>query len=144
MSEKPSNPGTEILLPEGTTGRRLRDLQHYATAVRVGDHVQLSGVTGIRADSSIPDTIDAEVDTAFDNIAGVLDAAGLGWSNVIGVRSYHLVAPGVAVIPDESIDAVNQRIIDRMPDHYATWTAVGVAALAIAGMNVEIEITAHA
>lgn len=133
---------TEIVLPEGSTGRVLRDQFHFAAAHRVGDIVELSGHTGHLADLSLPETLEEEIATAFANITATLEAAGLSWSNVFSVRTYHVVPVGAELIQGEGIGAVLEAFASLLPERYPVWTAIAVPALAFPGMRIEIEIKA--
>ncbi|MDQ1137795.1 enamine deaminase RidA (YjgF/YER057c/UK114 family) [Microbacterium sp. SORGH_AS 1204] len=133
---------SEVVLPEGSTGRVLRDQFHYAAAHRVGDIIELSGHTGHRADLSLPEQLEEEIATAFANITATLEAAEMSWSNVFSVRTYHVVPVGADSIPGEAIGAILNSFAAHLPERYPVWTAIAVPALAFPGMRIEIEIKA--
>ncbi|MDQ1128615.1 Rid family hydrolase [Microbacterium sp. SORGH_AS_0888] len=133
---------TEIVLPEGSTGRVLRDQFHFAAAHRVGDIIELSGHTGHLADLTLPEVLEEEIATAFSNITATLEAAGKSWSDVFSVRTYHVVPTGADSIPGEAIGAVLTAFASHLPERYPVWTAIAVPALAFPGMHIEIEVKA--
>lgn len=142
MSTVSPNSATEVILPEGTTGRTLRDQFHIAAAYSVAGAIELSGQTGHFPDLSLPETPGEEVTTAFANATDTLEAAGSGWQDLYAIRTYHVVPAGADSIPGEAIEAVLQSFAQLMPDHLPVWTAIAVPALAFPGMTVEIELTA--
>ena len=134
----------EIVPPEGTTARALRDGYFFAAARRVGDLLILSGQTGHRLDLSLPETAPEQIEIAFDNVGEILAAADLTWDEVVSVRSYHVVPAGADSIPEDSFTAVHGQLGTRMPNHYPVWSAIPVPALSLRGMLIEVEVTAHA
>ncbi|MEV4686921.1 Rid family hydrolase [Microbacterium sp. LWH3-1.2] len=134
----------EIVAPEGTTGRAIRDQFHVAAAYRAGHRIELSGQTGHRVDLSLPESIQDEITQAFVNVTEVLEAAGAGWEDVFAVRTYHTIPAGASTIDGEAIEAVIATFATLMPNHYSVWTAIGVPALAFEGQRFEVEITANA
>ena len=122
----------------GETALRER---HYHQAVRIGDRVEISGQGGWDADLNFPETLEAEIVRAFDNVATVLAAAGASWPDVVAVNTYHVLTP-----PAEDFDAHNAIVIDqmrtRMPDRAPIWTETGVTALGAPQMRFEIRVTA--
>ncbi|MCV7430551.1 Rid family hydrolase [Mycolicibacterium bacteremicum] len=115
--------------------------RHYHQAVRIGDRVEISGQGGWDDDLNFPETLEAEIDRAFDNVGAVLAAAGAAWGDVVHVNTYHVLAP-----PTEDFDAHNAIVIDqmrrRMPDRAPIWTETGVTALGAPQMRFEIRVTA--
>ncbi|MDR7188164.1 enamine deaminase RidA (YjgF/YER057c/UK114 family) [Microbacterium sp. BE35] len=135
---------TEIVPPEGTTARILRDAYFFAPARRIGDVIKLSGQTGHRPDQTLAETHTEQIETAFQNATEVLTAAGVGWDNVDVVRTYHVVPVGADAIGEESFTVVHDHLGKLMPNHYPVWTAIAVPALSLPGMLIEIEVEAHA
>jgi 2-iminobutanoate/2-iminopropanoate deaminase len=61
----------------------------YSAAIKVGPFVFVSGQASVDPHGVIvPDTFACEMRRAFDNVAAILSAAGLGFSDVVQVRSY--------------------------------------------------------
>jgi enamine deaminase RidA (YjgF/YER057c/UK114 family) len=115
--------------------------RHYHQAVRIGDRVEISGQGGWDDDLNFPESLEAEIVRAFDNVERALAAAGASWRDVVHVNSYHVLAP-----PEEDFDAHNAVVIDqlrtRMPDRAPIWTEIGVTALGAPKMRIEIRVTA--
>ena len=111
--------------------------------LEIDGRVELSGQGGWR-----PDTLDfpagvsiaAEIEQAFDNVAFMLEAVGLDWSNVAHVNSYH-VPEADGQITKATAEVVRQ-FGTRMPSHKPVWTCLGVAVLGDPGMRVEVRVTA--
>ena len=82
-----------------------------------------------------------EIDQAFSNVELALKDAGIqdGWKSVFRVTSYHA-----------AFDGDQERVFGKMvanfekymPGHEPIWTCVGVTALALPQMRIEIEVVA--
>jgi enamine deaminase RidA (YjgF/YER057c/UK114 family) len=91
-----------------------------------------------RDSHEISPDIDEEVDKAFENVDHCLKhAGGQGWPQVFQVRLY------MTDITEAAMAALVRNLKHWLPDHQPILTGVGVSALAIPGMHVEIEVTAH-
>ncbi len=118
-------------------GQRLYELLHYSQAVRIGDRVETSGQGGWNDDLRIPESIEEEIAQAFRNVERTLATAGAGWAHVVQVNSYHV--GGFPPIVNETIARLFRHY---MPDHAPIWTQVGVEALGLPTMHIEIRVTA--
>ena len=78
-----------------------------------------------------------EIAQAFRNVERTLATAGAGWEHVIHVNSYH-----VGGFPSEVNEAMVKLYRHYMPDRAPIWTQVGVAALGLPTMRIEIRVTA--
>jgi enamine deaminase RidA (YjgF/YER057c/UK114 family) len=114
---------------------------HYNQAVRIGDRIETSGQGGWDANWNFPESLEDEINQAFENVERTLALAGATWRDVIAVNSYH--------IPDSTdfIGEVHNRVMveqlrKRMGDRSPIWTEIGVAALGAPKMRVEIRVTA--
>jgi enamine deaminase RidA (YjgF/YER057c/UK114 family) len=118
-------------------GERFREALHFSTAVKIGNRIETSGQGGWNDDLEIPQAIEDEIAAAFCNIELTLAQADATWRNVVHVNSYH-----VGGFPP----AVNETIVKLyryyMPDHAPIWTQVGVEALGLPTMRIEIRVTA--
>lgn len=65
-------------------------------------------------------------------------AGGEGWSQVFRVNTYHTSND------EKTLELLVQNMKRWMPDHQPIWTCIGVRALAIPRMRVEVEVVAHA
>jgi enamine deaminase RidA (YjgF/YER057c/UK114 family) len=93
--------------------------------------------------SEIPSDLLEEIDQAFANVQLALQDAGVkeGWKGVFRVNSYH-----AGFEREEDRERVLERLVENLnkwcPGHAPIWTCVGVAALGLPGMRVEIEAVA--
>src|SRR5690606_31969815 len=118
-------------------GQRLYDLLHYSQAVKIGNRVEISGQGGWNDELQIPESLEEEIEQAFRNVERTLAAAGAGWQHVVHVNSYH-----VGGFPPE-VNATMARLYRQyMPDHAPIWTQLGVEALGLPTMRIEIRVTA--
>lgn len=118
-------------------GQRLYDLLHYSQAVKIGNRVEISGQGGWNDELQIPESLEEEIEQAFRNVERTLVAAGAGWQHVVHVNSYH-----VGGFPPE-VNATMARLYRQyMPDHAPIWTQLGVEALGLPTMRIEIRVTA--
>lgn len=108
----------------------------YSQAVVSGDHVFLSGQTPIDPSSGalIEGTIAEQAGRCFDNLGAVLDAAGLGFGDVIKVNVYLTDMADFA--------EMNGVYANRFEEPFPARTTVAVAALPL-GARVEIELVAR-
>lgn len=126
-----------FFVPKGY-GEFMRDTYHYSQGVQVGDLVFVTGQGGWDDKFEIPDDVAAQVRQAFRNVATVLAEADLTWADVIDITSYH-------VDIDESVlGTMVEELRSHCPDHQPLWTVIGVAALALPTMKVEITANAVA
>ncbi|HEY3541861.1 MAG TPA: Rid family hydrolase [Gaiellaceae bacterium] len=126
-----------FLVPKGY-GEFMRDTYHYSQGVRVGDLVFVTGQGGWDDAFEIPDDVGAQIRNAFRNIETVLAEAQLTWADVIDITSYHVG------IEESVLATVVEELRRYCPDHQPLWTVIGVAALALPAMKVEITANAVA
>lgn len=113
----------------------LYDVHRYSAAIRSGDLLFVSGQVGSREDGSPEPVFGDQVRRAFDNLRGVLAAAGCSLADVVDITTFHTK-------PDEQLEtvmAVREEEIGEPP--YPNWTAVGVNWLA--GFDFEIKVIAR-
>lgn len=108
----------------------------YSQAVVSGDHVFLSGQTPIDPASGalIDGSIADQTQRCFDNLAAVLEAAGLGFGDVVKVNVYLTEMADFA-----EMNGVYAR---QFEEPFPARTTVAVAALPL-GARVEIELVAR-
>jgi enamine deaminase RidA (YjgF/YER057c/UK114 family) len=101
----------------------------------VGNSLRLSGHTGEDADGVFAADVEDQIRGAFRNTTSTLVAAGVQWSDVVEIHSYHvgLSRQGAALlrIAAEFLEAP-----------YPAWTAVGVVELFSPRAVVEIRCIA--
>ena len=116
-------------------GRHAYDNYHFAPAVRGGGLTILSGQIGAGADGKVPETAEEEFRNAWRAIGGVLEAAGLGYEDILELTSYHVDMPRhmgkFMKVKDEFLQAP-----------WPAWTAIGITALANPDARAEIRVIA--
>jgi 2-iminobutanoate/2-iminopropanoate deaminase len=108
----------------------------YSQAVISGDHIFLSGQTPIDPASGalIDGSLAEQTQRCFDNLAAVLEAAGLGFGDVIKVNVYLTDMADFA--------EMNGVYALQFEEPFPARTTVAVAALPL-GARVEIELVAR-
>jgi len=106
----------------------------YSRAVRVDDHVWVSGTTGTRPDGTIPDGIEAQARLALETIEQSLIDAGASIADVVAVRIY--------VVDIEEWERVGDALRDRFGDVRPAMAMVEVSRLMATEHRVEIEVEA--
>jgi len=107
----------------------------YSPAIRANGLLFVSGQVGARADGSPEPDIEAQIRLAFENLLGVLDAAGCTFDDVVDATLY-LVDP----------DADFETLLKVMPEFwgeapYPALTGIGINWLA--GFRFEIKVVAR-
>ncbi|WP_245819056.1 RidA family protein [Marivita hallyeonensis] len=105
-------------------------------AIRSGDLLFVTGMTGSLPDGTMPNEPEQQFTKAFDKIAEVLRAAGLDFGHVVDMTSYHV---GIRTHFDCFASVRNRYVVEPYP----AWTAVGVAELRRSGALVEVKVTAR-
>jgi 2-iminobutanoate/2-iminopropanoate deaminase len=107
----------------------------YSQAIRTGDTVYCSGQIGLDpATGELVDGVEAQAERALRNLAAVLDAAGLGFDDVVKTTIF------LADVDD--FGTVNGIYGKHMPDPPPARSTIGVGALP-RGARVEIEMIAR-
>jgi enamine deaminase RidA (YjgF/YER057c/UK114 family) len=126
----------EFLVTPGY-GEQLKKALHYSQAVKIGNRVETSGQGGWNDSFQFPESVEEEIAQVFRNVEATLATAGAGWEHVVHVNSYH-----VEGFPPEVNDTMVKMFRHYMPDHAPIWTQLGVAALGLPAMRIEIRVTA--
>jgi 2-iminobutanoate/2-iminopropanoate deaminase len=107
-------------------------ISHYCDAVRWGDLLFVSGVAPVDAQGKVvSDDPAAQTRQVFLNMKAILDAAGASFADVLKVTVY------LTDVEDrKKINPVRQEFFGAARP---ASTLIGVQALAIPGMKVEIE-----
>lgn len=108
----------------------------YSRAVRVGDHVYVSGTTAITAEGDITGGDDPYLQTkaTLETIRWALDQAGAAMDEIVRYRVY--------LVRTEDIPEVSRALAEEFQPIRPANTLVIVAALADARMLVEIDADA--
>jgi 2-iminobutanoate/2-iminopropanoate deaminase len=118
-----------------STGSAPGAIGPYSQAIRSGDMVFCSGQLGIDPSTGeLVEGVEAQAERALRNLQSVLDAAGLGWDDVVKTTIF------LADMADFA--AVNAVYARFMPDPPPARSTIQVAALPKAGL-VEIEAIAR-
>ena len=115
--------------------RALYERYKYSAAIRSGDLLFVSGQVGSRDDGSPEPDYARQVETAFENLAAVLEAGGCTLADVVDMTTFH-TDPETQF---ETFLAVRDRFLGAPP--YPNITSVGVNWLA--GFDVEIKVIAR-
>jgi enamine deaminase RidA (YjgF/YER057c/UK114 family) len=78
----------------------------YSPAVRANGFLFASGQVGARADGTPPEDLGEEVTLAFDNLAGILEAAGASFDDVVDITLF-------MIDPDAAIPFVLEQVAAR-------------------------------
>jgi enamine deaminase RidA (YjgF/YER057c/UK114 family) len=112
----------------------LYKLHGYSPAIQSGDLLFVSGMVGARQDGTPEPELEAQIQLAFENLHGVLDAAGCSFDDVIDVTLF-------LVDPEASVGLVLEAMKAFYREPLPNVTAVGVNWLA--GFQFEIKVIAR-
>jgi len=108
---------------------------HFSPAIQSGNFLFVSGFTGSMPDGTIPDNIEDQIRQAFKKIELALSEAGLTFSDVIDMTTYHV---GLKA----QIEIFRQIKDEFIKEPYPTWTAIGISELVTDGALIEIRVIA--
>ncbi|MDF1670208.1 MAG: RidA family protein [Roseovarius sp.] len=109
----------------------------YSAAVRSGGFLFMSGQVGVDASGSAIKDPAAQFQLAFDNLAGVLKAAGCGFGDIVDITTFHVDMYDHF----NTFAAAKQSVFPNPP--FPNWTAVGVVNLADPDLLLEIKTIAR-
>jgi 2-iminobutanoate/2-iminopropanoate deaminase len=125
-------PPVERIGEPSINGQRLP----FASAVRVGDMLYLSGQIGNKVDGTLPAGIEAQSRQVMDNIGAVLKSAGLGFGDVVKCT--------VMIDDIKQWGDFNKVYVSYFPDgKFPARSAFGADGLAL-GALIEVECWAYA
>ena len=111
--------------------------RHYVHSIEVPANARwlvVSGQVGTLPDGTIPDGVEAQTEAAWNNVAKILEANGMGIGDIVMVTQY------LTRVEDRDAHmAIRNRFLG---DHKPTSTLRFVSALAQPEMVVEVEIKA--
>lgn len=107
----------------------------YAPGVLIDDTLYIAGQVGRNEQLEVVAGTEAQFTQAFENVGKVLAAAGAGFDDVVEMVTYH-------------VDMRDLQLFMQVKDRYFTgrlpaWTGIGVTALAMPGLLVEIKCQAR-
>jgi enamine deaminase RidA (YjgF/YER057c/UK114 family) len=118
----------DVIVPD--SARKTYENWHFAPAVRHGDLIFFSGVVGSG------ETPEAEFRNAWESLGETLNAAGVGFEDIIDTTIYLVDLQKntgtMAKVKDEFI---------KEPYPASTW--IGITELVIPGARAEIKVTAR-
>ena len=106
----------------------------FSQATRVGDQVWTAGQIGVGPDGRPGDSLEAQAHLAFQNLSRVLGAAGGSLADIVDLVTYHLSMTDLQTFAGVKAQYLTQ--------DYPPWTVVGVTALALPELLVEVKATA--
>jgi len=122
----------DVVFPPGR--QALYDRNHYSPAIRANGFLFVSGQVGSQEDGSPEPDLQAQVRRTFDNLNGILKAAGSSFEDVIDVTVF-------MVDPQSTFETIWEVVPDYWGQApYPTLTAVGVTWLY--GFDFEIKVIA--
>ena len=125
----------ERIIPASMQG--FYDGFHFAPAVIDDGVVRASGVIGMDPQTmAVSDDPATQFAKAFDNLAEVLSAAGVGFGDITEMTTFHV---GLQEHLETFMGVKDQ----YMKEPYPAWTAIGISELAIPGGIVEIRVNAR-
>lgn len=120
------------IIPEGMG--IIRERFGYSPGVLVDGTLYIAGQVGRDAELNVVEGTEPQFVQAFENVKKVLSAAGAGFDDVVEMVTYHVDMRDLALF----MEIKNRYFTGRVP----AWTGVGVSALAMPGLIVEIKCTA--
>ena len=116
--------------------RAVADQVKMSPAIVSGNHVFLTGVTGVdHLNGTMPEVPGDQFRNAFETIGSILRAGGLTFRSIVEMTTYHV---GLR----EHFGTFDAIRLEYLGDPYPAWTAVEVAGLRREGAVVEIRIVA--
>lgn len=109
---------------------------HLAPVLDTGEFVFLSGVTGVHPDLSVPADPETQFRNAFSSVAKNLNAADLGFENIVEMTTYHV---DLRRHLNTFIKVKDEFILKPYP----AWSAIGTTELITEGTLVEIRVIAR-
>ncbi|MCR9214466.1 MAG: RidA family protein [Proteobacteria bacterium] len=111
----------------------FHDQWHFSPALDTGEFVFFSGVTGCRPDDTVSEDPETQFRDAFQFLGETLKAAGLAWSDIVEMTSYH-------VNLRQHLDAFIKVKDEFVSPPYPAWSCIGTTELITEGTLVEIRI----
>ncbi|MEN8160484.1 MAG: RidA family protein [Myxococcota bacterium] len=109
---------------------------HFAPAVRANGLLLCSGQIGLGPDGKAPTDPSEQFTLAFEAVKAVLAEAGLDFTDVVEMTTYHVgLQQHIAAFM-----AVKDRYVE---EPFPAWTAIGVSELAFPGGLAEVRVTAR-
>lgn len=107
----------------------------YSPAVRAGGLLFIAGVVGFRPDGSIPESVAEQSELALQRTQELLRLEGLTMADLVEVVSYHVEL-------EKHLGAFMPAKERYFQKPFPTWTIIGIQALALPELKVEIRSVA--
>lgn len=127
-------PRREAVVPEDM--KDVPERFRYSPGVKAGPFLFMAGQLGRDDQLNVIQDKEAQFAQAFENVKKVLAAAGASLDDVVDMITYHTDMRDLQLFME-----VKDRYFTN-PERLPTWTALGVAALAMPGLFAEIKATA--
>ncbi|GAA2233690.1 Rid family hydrolase [Herbiconiux moechotypicola] len=128
MSTRP-----ESIIP--SSQRAVAEQNGYSPAIRLGGQLIVSGQIGVDAEGvAIPDP-EGQIVAAFDALGEVLAEAGMGFSDIVELKTYHTEFETLGLFLEVKARYITGPV-------FPAWTILGVA-LAAPGSIIEIGAIAY-
>ncbi|MEO1193526.1 MAG: RidA family protein [Pseudomonadota bacterium] len=101
-----------------------------------GEHVFLTGFTGVNADGSLSEDTETQMRSAFEKIGYVLREAGLDYGALVEMTTYHV---GLK----DHLELFKRVRAEYVVEPYPAWTAIEVAGFARDGAVIEVRAIAR-
>ena len=121
-----------LVNPAGT--EEFYNTWQFSQGVRVGDTVWTAGQIGIGPDGRPGSTVEEQARLAFQNLSGVLEEAGGSLADIVDLVTYHLSMDDLHAFAGVKAEFIQE--------DFPSWTVVGVSALALPELLVEVKATA--
>ena len=121
-----------LVNPPGT--EEFYNTWQFSQAVRVGDTLWLAGQIGVDQNGRAGTNVEEQARLAFGHLERVLAEAGGSLADVVELVTYHLSMDDLHTFAGVKAEFFTQ--------DYPAWTVVGVTALALPELLVEVKATA--
>ncbi len=125
-------PTRREIVPPGMENLRTRF--KYAPGLLIGDTLYIAGQLGRDQDLKVIVEAEAQMTQAFENVGKVLAAAGASFDDVVEMTTFHTDMRDLALFMQ-----VKDRYFGKC---VPAWTGIGISALAMPGLIVEIKCIA--
>ena len=132
MESTASGRSRVLINPAGT--EEFYNTWQFSQGVRAGDTVWTAGQIGIGSDGKSGSSVEEQARLAFQNLSRVLGEAGGSLEDVVDLVTYHLSMDDL-----QTFAGVKAEFITK---DFPSWTVVGVSALALPELLVEVKATA--
>lgn len=127
----------EILPGNAVYGKSVEGFEEwsYSAAARANGFLFIAGSVGFRTDGTIPESMQEQTELAFVRLEEILRLEGLTMADLVEVVSYHVDLKA-------NLDAFMPVKARHFARPYPAWTLIGVEALGLPELKIEIRATA--